>query len=62
MATGSQNMTTFNAKHIIGDSTNVDWAGALLHSGRDGKTSSMDTWIFADDYGSASSTYGILHH
>ena len=61
MATGSQNMTTFNAKHIIGDSTNANWAGALLHSGSDGKTSSVDTWIFADDYGSASSTYGLLH-
>lgn len=61
MASGSQNLTTYIAKRIIGDSTNVNWDGALLHSGTGGKTSAMDTWIFADDYGSTSSTYGILH-
>lgn len=61
MASGSQNLTTYTAKRIIGDSTNVNWSGALLHSGTGGKTNAMDTWIFADDYGSTSSTYGILH-
>ena len=62
MATGSQNMTTYIAKQVIGDITNADWSGALLHSGKDGKSNSIDTWIFADDYGSASSNYGIRHN
>ena len=61
MASGSQNMTTFQAKHLIGDSTNVGWAGALLHSGTDGKDNTMDTWIFADDYGTAAAPWGIKH-
>ncbi len=61
MASGSQNMTTYNAKHIIGDSTNVNWAGALLHNGTDGKTNNMDTWLFADDYGTAAAPWGIKH-
>ena len=62
MATGSQNMTTYIAKQVIGDITNADWSGALLHSGKGGKSNSIDTWIFADDYGSASSNYGIRHN
>lgn len=62
MASGSQNMTTYIAKQVIGDITNADWSGALLHSGKDGKSNSIDTWIFADDYGSASSNYGIRHN
>lgn len=62
MAQGSSNMTTFQAKHLIGDSTNTAWAGALLHSGTDGKTGSMDTWIYADDYGTTAAPWGIKHN
>ena len=62
MAQGSSNMTTHQAKHLIGDSTNVTWGGALLHSGTDGKTSSMDTWIYADDDGTTAAPWGIKHN
>lgn len=62
MASGSQNMTTYNARTVTGSSSAASPAGALLLSGA-GRASDAtgDTWIFLDSLGGTSTPWGIKH-
>lgn len=62
MATGSQNMTTYNARIVTGSNNAASPAGALLLSGAgraDDETG--DTWIFLDSNGGLTNPWGIKH-
>ena len=62
MASGSQNMTTWEAKRVIGSNNAANPSGALLESGTGRANSAAgDTWIFLDSLGGTSSPYGIKH-
>ena len=63
MATGTQSLTTFIAKRIIGDNAAQEPSGALLNSGagRADNSTTGDTWIFLDTIGGTSSPWGIKH-
>ena len=62
MASGSQNMTTYNARTVTGSSSAASPAGALLLSGADRASDATgDTWIFLDSLGGTSTPWGIKH-
>lgn len=58
MASGSNNLTSYKAKQIIGSSIAASPAGALLFTGEnyDG-----DTWIYHYGYGGTTNPWGIRH-
>lgn len=62
MASGSQNMTTYNARTVTGSSSAASPAGALLLSG-EGRADDAtgDTWLFLDSAGGTSTPWGIKH-
>ena len=62
MASGSQNMTTYNARTVTGSNSAASPAGALLLSGADrANDATGDTWIFLDSYEGTSAPWGIKH-
>lgn len=63
MASGSQNMTTYLSKQVIGSNSAHNPAGALLQSGagRADNSTTGDTWIFLDTIGGTSSFWGFKH-
>lgn len=63
MATGSQNMTTYLSKQVIGANSAHNPAGALLQSGtgRADNSTTGDTWIFLDTIGGTTSPWGFKH-
>lgn len=62
MASGTQNMTTYNARIVTGSNNAASPAGALLLSGA-GRASNAtgDTWIFLDSLGGLTNPWGIKH-
>ena len=62
MASGSQNMTTYNARTVTGSNSAASPAGALLLSGAHrANNATGDTWIFLDSYEGTSAPWGIKH-
>lgn len=62
MASGSQNMTTYNARTVTGSNSAASPAGALLLSGEDrADDATGDTWIFLDSAGGTDTPWGIKH-
>lgn len=62
MASGSQNMTTYNARTVTGSNSAASPAGALLLSGAGrADNATGDTWIFLDSAGGADTPWGIKH-
>lgn len=62
MASGSQNMTTYNARTVTGSNSAASPAGALLLSGAGrADNATGDTWIFLDSHGGTSAPWGIKH-
>lgn len=62
MATGSQNMTTYNARTVTGSNSAASPAGALLLSGAGrADDATGDTWLFLDSRGGTSTPWGIKH-
>ena len=62
MASGSQNMTTYNARTVTGSNSAASPAGALLLSGAGrADNATGDTWIFLDSAGGTDTPWGIKH-
>ena len=62
MASGSQNMTTYNARIVTGSNNAASPAGALLLSGAGrADNATGDTWIFLDSLGGLTNPWGIKH-
>ena len=62
MASGSQNMTTYNARTVTGSDSAASPAGALLLSGANrADDATGDTWIFLDSLEGTSTPWGIKH-
>ena len=62
MASGSQNMTTYNARIVTGSNSAASPAGALLLSGAGrADDATGDTWIFLDSAGGTTNPWGIKH-
>ena len=62
MASGSQNMTTYNARVVTGSNSAASPAGALLLSGAGrANDATGDTWIFFDSGSDTSTPWGIKH-
>lgn len=62
MASGSQNMTTYNARTVTGSNSAASPAGALLLSGAGrANDATGDTWIFFDSCSDTSTPWGIKH-
>lgn len=62
MASGSQNMTTYNARTVTGSNSAASPAGALLLSGAGrANDATGDTWIFFDSGSDTSTPWGIKH-
>jgi len=62
MASGSQNMTTYNARVVTGSNSAASPAGALLLSGAGrADDATGDTWLFLDSRGGTSTPWGIKH-
>lgn len=62
MASGSQNMTTYNTRTVTGSNSAASPAGALLLSGAGrADNATGDTWIFLDSAGGTSTPWGIKH-
>ena len=62
MASGSQNMTTYNARIVTGSNNAASPAGALLLSGAGrADDATGDTWIFLDSNGGLTNPWGIKH-
>lgn len=62
MASGSQNMTTYNARIVTGSNSAASPAGALLLSGA-GRVDDAtgDTWIFLNSLRGTTNPWGIKH-
>ena len=58
MASGSNNLTSYKAKQIIGSSVAASPAGALLFTG---ENYSGNTWIYHYGYGGTTNPWGIRH-
>ena len=62
MASGSQNMTTYNARTVTGSNSAASPAGALLLSGAGrADDATGDTWIFLDSHEGTDTPWGIKH-
>ena len=62
MASGSQNMTTYNARIVTGSNSAASPEGALLLSGAGrADDATGDTWIFLDSNGGLTNPWGIKH-
>ena len=63
MASGSQNMTTYNARIVTGSNSAASPEGALLLSGAGrADDATGDTWIFLDSNGGLTNPWGIKHN